>query len=99
MTFSNLPALPALVQIPFHLLQTLAELGLLAEAELEWGIMNCRKEPGGNGEGSAVASVQQPRPTFAGCQVEFPVGSCPALNVHTTLRTKHLFSFFLLFFL
>lgn len=91
MTFSNLPALPALVQISLYLLQSLAKLGLSVEAEFEWRIMTCRKEPGSNGEGSAVPSAQQPYPAFAGCQVEPPVGSCPGLNVHMTLRTKHFF--------
>lgn len=99
MTFNSLPALPALVPISLNLLHSLAKLGLLVEAELEWGIMTCRKERGSSGERSAVPSVQQPYPAFAGCQVEPPVGSCPALNVHMTLRTKYLFFFFLLFFL
>lgn len=99
MTFSNLRALPALVQSSLHLLQSLAKLGLLVEAELEWRIRTRRKEPGSNGEGSAVPSVRQPYPTFAGCQVEPPVGACPALNVYMTLMTKHLFSFFVFFFL
>lgn len=54
MTFNNLPALPALVQISFNLLQSLDKLGLLAEAELEWRIMTYKKEPGSSGEGSAV---------------------------------------------
>lgn len=91
MIFSDLPAL---VQISLHLLQSLAKMGLLVEAELQWRLMTCRTEAGGNGEGSAATSVQQPYPACAGRQLEPPVGSCPALNVHMALRTKHLFFFF-----
>lgn len=57
MIFSDLPAL---VQISLHLLQSLAKMGLLVEAELQWRLMTCRTEAGGNGEGSAATSVQQP---------------------------------------
>lgn len=84
MTSSNLPALPALVQVSLHLLQSLAKLGLLVEAELERRTVTCRKEPGSSGEGSAVSSVQHPHPASAGCQVEPPAGSYPAPNVHMT---------------